>query len=80
MMIYCRNRSMRLPRKARRKVINNNSASVIIPPYRATQHADKPSQLEKRSESGRWLTKEEWEKASNDARSLQEALVWLESF
>lgn len=67
MMVYCRNRSMRLPRKARRKVINNK-ASTVIAPYRASDHRELPSQLEKRSESGRWLTKEEWE-----------ALVWLDS-
>lgn len=66
-MVYCRDRSMKLPRKAKRKPVINNTARIA--PYRANDHRDKPSQLEQRCETGVWLTAKE-----------VEALKWLDMF
>lgn len=67
MMVYCCDRSLSLPRKPRRKKLKARTS--VITPYRATQHDDKPSMIDKHVVDGQWLNREEV--------LLQEALEWL---
>lgn len=75
MMVYCRNRSMRLPRKHR--ALKNTASPVIKPaPYRPEQGVIN-SVMERRCADGKWLTKEEdWEKQEADA--LLDSIIYGE--
>lgn len=73
MMVYCRDRSLSLPPKARRR---KNKASVIkVEPYRPTQHDDIPSLIESHIVDGMWRDKAE----VDQAKAEEEAMAWLNS-
>lgn len=66
-MVYCCDKSMKLPRKRRRgKTVRSSLVKPV--PYRATQHEDKPSLIDRHIVNGKWLSRDE-----------QEAMTWLNS-
>lgn len=73
MMVYCKDRSTKLPRKRKRQFVLKNNDSTVTP-YYAPCHRELPSVLERRVSRGRWLTKKQDDDEQAAARILAE---WL---
>lgn len=58
-LVYVGDRSVKLPRRKRRRFVPKNNSTVIAAPYRAADNSEIASVLERRCESGRWLTKQQ---------------------
>ena len=68
-LIYDCNRSSRLPRKKKREF--KEMSSTVTQPYRAPDHREIPSVLERRC-SKQWLTKEQDEDRELARKMLEE--------
>lgn len=73
MMVYCRDRSRKLPRKKKRSFHASVITRELVAPFRAPDHREITSQLEKRCESGVWLEREELE-----ANDMLDAMIYGE--
>jgi hypothetical protein len=72
MMVYCKDRSRRLPRRKKRDFTPKKESTVR--PYYAPCHRELPSVLERRASRGQWLTKKQDDDEQEAARILAE---WL---
>lgn len=76
MIVYCRNRSIALPRKSRkpRAVPKNGEYALRSSPHLGPSHKDKPSVFERRCLTGVWVDRDrDWDE-QEAARILGEML------
>lgn len=70
MIIYCRDRSIPLPRKRKQRFTPKQRSTVI--PYRAEDHRAKPSVFERRCSNGVWVSRDRDADEQEAARILEE--------